>query len=95
MHRSSYPDRERIENRVLGSRRKHRVNLEEIARGIGEVLGIRLGKLKGKVKDSGVMEGGRLFHLVGREYGYKGKEIEEFLGRDPAAVTGSLTPLTM
>jgi predicted transcriptional regulator len=36
------------------------------------------------------MEGRRLFSLAGREYGYKGKEIAEFLGKDPAAVTGYL-----
>lgn len=36
------------------------------------------------------MEGRKLFSLAGREYGYKGKEIAEFLGKDPAAVTGYL-----
>ena len=28
--------------------------------------------------------------MVGREYGYKGKEIAEFMGKDLAAVTGYL-----
>ena len=37
-----------------------------------------------------VMEGRRLFSLAGREYGYEGKGIAEFLGKDPAAVTGYL-----
>jgi len=35
----------------------------------------------------GVMEGRKLFSLVGREYGYKGKEITEFLRNDPDVVT--------
>jgi hypothetical protein len=31
-----------------------------------------------------------LFSLSGREYGDKGREIAEYLGKDPAAVTGYL-----
>ena len=82
--------RERVENRTLTGRRRHGVSLGEIARGIEEVTGIRLSELMGKGKDSGVMKGRKLFSLAGREYGYKGKEIAEFLGKDPAAVTGYL-----
>jgi putative transposase len=82
--------RERAENRPLRGRRRHRVSLGEIARGIEEVTGIGLSELRGKGKNSGVMEGRKLFSLAGREYGYKGKEIAEFLGKDPAAVTGYL-----
>jgi REP element-mobilizing transposase RayT len=82
--------RERIENRPLAGRRRHGVSLGEIARGIEENTGICFRELRGKGKDSGVMEGRRLFSLMGREYGYKGKEIAEFLGKDPAAVTGYL-----
>ena len=47
-----------------------------------------LGVWKGK--NSGVMEGRKLLSLAGREYGYKGREIAEFMGKDPAAVTGYL-----
>jgi len=68
----------------------HGVSLTEIARGIEEVTGIGLSELRGKGKDSGVMEGRKMFSLAGREYGYRGKEIAEFLGKDPAAVTGYL-----
>lgn len=82
--------RGRVKNGILAGKRRHGVTLGEIARGIGEVLGVRLGELKAKGKDSRVMEGRRLFSLAGREYGYKGKEIAEFLGKDPAAVTGYL-----
>ena len=82
--------RGRVENKILAGRRRHGVGLGEIARGIEGVTGSRLGELRGKGKDSGVMEGRRLFSLAGREYGYKGKEIAEFLGKDPAAVTGYL-----
>jgi hypothetical protein len=82
--------RGRVKNGILAGKRRHGVSLGEIARGIREVLGVRFGELKAKGKDSRVMEGRRLFSLAGREYGYKGKEIAEFLGKDPAAVTGYL-----
>jgi len=65
----------------------HEVCLREIATGIGEVFGIPLSELRGKGKNSGVIEGRRLFSLVGREYAYKWREIYEFLGKESAAVT--------
>ncbi len=82
--------REKVESRTLTGRRRHGASLKEIARRIEEVTGIRLSELRGKGKDSKVMEGRKMFSLAGKEYGYKGKEIAEFLGKDPAAVTGYL-----
>jgi len=80
--------RGRVKSGIFAKRRRHGISLREIARGVGEVFGIPLGELRGRGKNSGVMEGRRLFSLVGREYGYKGREIAEYLGKDPAAVTG-------
>jgi len=80
----------RVKNGIVAGRRRHGVSLGEIARGIEEIYGIRLGDLKGRGKDTGVMEGRRLLSLTGREYGYKGKEIAVFLEKDPASVTGYL-----
>ena len=82
--------RGRVKNGIAAGRRRHGVRLGEIARGIEEIYGIRLGDLKGRGKDTGVMEGRRLLSLTGREYGYKGKEIAAFLEKDPASVTGYL-----
>ena len=82
--------RGRVKNKIVGERRRHGVSLGEIVRGIEEVTGIRLSELRGKGKDSGVMEGRKLFSLAGSEYGYKGKEIAVFLAKDPASVTGYL-----
>jgi len=82
--------KERVENRILAGKRRHGVSLKEIAKGIEEVTGIALSELRGKGKNSAVMEGRKLLSLAGREYGYKGREIAEFMGKDPAAVTGYL-----
>ena len=66
------------------------MTLGEIASGIEEIFGIRLGDLKGRGKDTRVMEGRRLPSLTERKCGYKGKEIVAFLEKDPASVTGYL-----
>jgi putative transposase len=73
--------RERVENRTLVGRRRHGVSLGEIARGIEEVTGIRFSECRGKGKDSGVMEGRKLFSLAGREYGIRGKRLRNSWGR--------------
>jgi len=57
------------------------VCLKEFPRGAGEGFGIPLGELRGKGKNSGVMEGMRSLSLGARE-------IAEFLGKNPAAATG-------
>jgi putative transposase len=82
--------RERVKDGIAVGRKRHGVSLGEIGRGIEEVFGISLGELTGRGKNTGVMEGRRLFSLTAREYGYKGKEIAAFLAKDPASVTGYL-----
>jgi hypothetical protein len=82
--------RERVEDGIAAGKSRHGVSLAEIGKGIEEIFGIGLGELKGKGKDTRVMEGRKLFTLVAREYGYKGKEIAAHLSKDPASVTGYL-----
>ncbi len=82
--------RERAKDGIAAVRRRHGVSLGAIGKGIEEVFGISLDELKGRGKNTGVMEGRRLFSLMAKEYGYKGKEIAAFLAKDPASVTGYL-----
>jgi putative transposase len=82
--------KERVKNGIGAGRRKHSISLGEIVRGIEEVFSISLKELRGRGKNTGVMEGRRLFSQVAREYGYKGKEIAAYLSKDPASVTGYL-----
>jgi REP element-mobilizing transposase RayT len=82
--------RERVKSGIATGKRRHGVNLGEIAKTIEEIFGITLGELKGRRKETGVMEGRRLFSLAAKVYRYKGKEIAAFLEKDPASVTGYL-----
>jgi putative transposase len=64
--------------------------LAAIARAAQEQLGITLDDLRSATKQARVMAGRRLLSVVAKTYGYKGKEIAEFLRKDPSAVAGYL-----
>jgi putative transposase len=64
--------------------------LAAIARAVQEQLGITLDDLRSATKQARVMAGRRLLSVVAKTYGYKGKEIAEFLRKDPSAVAGYL-----
>jgi REP element-mobilizing transposase RayT len=68
-------------------KRKHEYTLMEIGRAVEGVCGITLRHLREKSKDEGIVFGRRLVCLVAREYGYRGREIAEYLRRDPAVIT--------
>jgi len=78
---------ERVSKEIAPGKKRHEFSLVEIAGGIRKVWAVSLKDLRAKGKDPHVMEGRKLLSLAGREYGYKGKEIAEFLHKDPAAVT--------
>jgi len=40
-----------------------------------------------KSKDRGIQRGRKVFSLVARAYGYKGREIARYLRKDPAVIT--------
>jgi len=46
--------------------------------------------MREKGKAEGVSLGRKLFSMVAFEYGYKGKEIAEYIQKDPAIVTRHL-----
>lgn len=68
-------------------KRKHEYTLLEIGAAVEGVSGVTLGELRDKSKDEGLVVARKLMSLVAREYGYKGKEVAEYLRRDPAVIT--------
>src|SRR4030043_1265951 len=81
---------ERYDNRIEQRRRKKEYSLSEIAAVIEEVYDITLSQIRQKSKDRGISKGRKLLSLVANEYGYKGKEIAEYIKKDPAIVTRHL-----
>jgi hypothetical protein len=79
--------KERAGRRGLWGRRRHEFTLAEIAGAVERVYGRRLRQSREKGKGEVIQRGRRVMSLVGREYGYKGREIAEYLRKDPSVVT--------
>jgi len=61
--------------------------LPDITKAVEELFGITLVQLRGKGGEDQLGRGRRLISLVAKEYGYKGKEVAEYLWRDPSVIT--------
>jgi len=68
-------------------RRRKEYSLADIAEGVKRKFGISLEKLRGGNKSEPVSLGRKIITLIADEYGYKRKEIAEFMEKDPAVVT--------
>jgi hypothetical protein len=79
--------KERTGRGELWGRKKHEYTLAEIEGAVEKVYGTSLRRLREKGKNEVIQTGRRVLSLVGREYGYKGREIAEYLRRDPSVVT--------
>lgn len=62
-------------------------SLLEIAGGVKRRFGISLEQLRGESKTEWVSLGRKIMTLIAEGYGYKRKEIAEFMEKDPAVVT--------
>lgn len=72
---------------VISTKRLKEYTLGDIVSGIENAYGITLKELRSKGKYRDIMLCRKLFSLVAREYGYKGKDIAGHIRKDPAVVT--------
>jgi hypothetical protein len=49
--------------------------------------GVTIIQMRQKGKDANIAQGRKLFSIVAHEYGYKGREIAEYMRKDPALIT--------
>ena len=68
-------------------RRAGEFTLDEIAAALEKSIHVHIEQVRGKGKSEKIKKGKQLFALASNEYGYKGKEIAAFLGKDPSVVT--------
>ncbi len=71
----------------LRGRRRHEYTLVEIAGAVERVCGLNLKELREKGRGEEIQSGRRVLSLVGKEYGYRGREMAEYLRRDPSVIT--------
>lgn len=67
--------------------RKRTCSLFQISEAVEALYGLEIEYLRSAGKTREVLLGRRLFSLAAKEYGYRGKEIAEYLEKDPAVVT--------
>jgi putative transposase len=77
----------KTERTIALEKKRHEFSLDAIAEGIKVVFGITLKQLRGKGKNRPLLWGKKLMSFVAREYGYKGREIADYLHKDPAVIT--------
>jgi hypothetical protein len=75
---------------VRRERRKKAYLLSQIAAAMEKRYHITLDQMQSWSRAAGLLMGRRVFSLVAKGYGYRGREIAEYLRKDPAAVTGYL-----
>jgi putative transposase len=77
----------KCETLVEPGRKEREYSLPAVAAAIGEVFGVTLNQMRQKGKDRGITHCRKLLSLVANEYGYRGREIAKYMGKDPALIT--------
>ncbi len=86
---------ERYEVNVKEGKRNREYTLGEISRGVEKICRVTLKQIRQKSKSEEISTAKKLLSLVANEYGYKGREIAEFIQKDPAVVTRYLKEKTV
>jgi putative transposase len=73
--------------KVTKERRKREYSLEQIAGAVAAAAEMSIRKLRGSSRQRDISGGRVAFTALARAYGYRVREIAEYLGRDPTAVS--------
>jgi hypothetical protein len=80
----------KYEGDIKRERRKKEYALPQIARVLEKQYDLSLEDMRSSGRTASILTARRLFSILAKEYGYKGREIAAYLRKDPAAVTGYL-----
>ena len=72
---------------IEGTKKRHEHSLEEIAGVIERAYKITHKQMREKSKDREISIGRKLMRVVAKEYGYKGKDVADYLRKDPSIIT--------
>lgn len=78
---------ERHDVELSQERKAREYSMAEIAKAVEKVMGIKLKQIRQKSKLREISRGRQIISIVSGEYGYKGKEISEFIHKDAAMIT--------
>jgi REP element-mobilizing transposase RayT len=80
----------KVESAVKKELKKKDRSLAQIGSQVQQQNSVSLDQLRSSSKEGTVMKARRVFSQAAKRYGYQGKEIAEYLRKDPASVTGYL-----
>ena len=78
---------EKYDVEFKNNKREREYTLTKISEGVEKISGVTIKQIRGKSKFARISSGRKLLILVAKEYGYKGKEIAEYIKRDPAIIS--------
>ena len=81
---------EKYEGELKKEKRGKEYSLPEIAKAIEKINGVTLKQIRGHSKAKEISSGRKLLSIVAKEYGYRGREIAQYIRRDPAVVSIAL-----
>jgi REP element-mobilizing transposase RayT len=79
--------REHYDAEKIEGKRTKEYTLKEIARGVEKAFAVSLEEIRGKKKDRKILKGRQLLSGIAKEYGYRGKEIAEYMQKDDSVIT--------
>ena len=82
--------REKSGRDIKGRKRTKTYSLPEIAGAVEEIYGVSLNELRQKGKARRLTAAKKMVSLVAGEYGYKNREVAEYMRKDPMVVTRHL-----
>lgn len=81
---------QRVEGAIKKERKKKEFSFFQISGVVQKSYGVTREQLHSRSKEQQIMIARRIFAQTAKIYGYAGKEIAEYLKKDPASVTGYL-----
>ncbi|MBI5409002.1 MAG: transposase [Nitrospirae bacterium] len=86
---------EKYDGDITIEKRGRAYTLAKIARGVENIKGVTIEQMRKQSKFAQISSARKLFILVAASYGYKGKEIAEYIKRDPATISATLKESTI
>lgn len=84
---------DKCEAAIEPGRKEREYSLAAISEAIVQSFGITLPQMRKRGKDRNISRGRKLFSLVAHDFGYKGREIAEYMRKDPALITRHIKEL--
>lgn len=79
--------KKKIGGDIRGNKKQRAYSLNQIAKAVQSVYGVKLQELRERRKAREMTAAKAVLSLVGTEFGYKNREIADFMGKDPVMVT--------